>query len=145
MRIGIMLRHYEQHEGGVKHYTKTLLPLLFSLGTEHQFILIYQNPNLLGTYAGYPNVEELVARIPGTLLWDQIAVPWVIRNKNLDISLIRNLPFPFLRNPRKYSFFMVPNGSRYPSISNGLIKYISANWFQCIAAMPMHLLRSQMR
>lgn len=31
MRIGIMLRHYEQQDGGVKVYTKRILPLLFSL------------------------------------------------------------------------------------------------------------------
>jgi glycosyltransferase involved in cell wall biosynthesis len=101
MRIGIMLRHYEQHEGGVKHYTKTLLPLLFSLGSEHQFILIYQNPELLGTYARYPNVEEMVARIPGALLWDQIAVPWVIRKKNLDIIFNPKFTIPFFAKPKK--------------------------------------------
>jgi glycosyltransferase involved in cell wall biosynthesis len=101
MRIGIMLRHYEQHEGGVKHYTKTLLPLLFSLGAGHQFILIYQNPKLLGTYAGYPNVEEVVARIPGALLWDQIAVPWVIRNKKLDIIFNPKFTIPFFTRPKK--------------------------------------------
>jgi len=101
MRIGIMLRHYEQHEGGVKHYTKTLMPLLFSLGAQHQFILIYQNPKLVGTYAGYPNVEEVVARIPGALLWDQVAVPWVIRNKSLDIIFNPKFTIPFFTKPKK--------------------------------------------
>ena len=32
MRIGIMLRHYEQHHGGVKIYTENLLPRLFQAG-----------------------------------------------------------------------------------------------------------------
>jgi hypothetical protein len=49
MRIGVMLRHYEQHEGAVKHYTKPLLPPLFTLGAEHQYVLNYQNPKLPGT------------------------------------------------------------------------------------------------
>jgi hypothetical protein len=39
MRIEITLRNYEQHEGGAKHYTKTLLLLLFTLGAEHQYVL----------------------------------------------------------------------------------------------------------
>lgn len=96
-----MLRHYEQHEGGVKHYTKTLLPLLFKLGAEHQYILIYQNPKLLGTYAHFSNVEEISAGMPGTLLWDQIAVPWVTRHKRLDIIFNPKFTIPFLHHAKK--------------------------------------------
>jgi hypothetical protein len=103
MRIGVMLRHYEQQEGGVKHYTKALLPLLFSLGSHHQYSLIYQNPKLLGTYAGYPNVEEFVNRMPGTVLWDQIAVPWITRNKKLDIIFNPKFTIPFFY-PRQDNF-----------------------------------------
>ncbi len=100
MRIGVMLRHYEQHEGGVKHYTKMLLPWLFSLGSKHQFVLIYQNPTLLGTYARYPNVEELVTRMPGTLLWDQVGVPWVTRDRELDIIFNPKFTIPFFTRPK---------------------------------------------
>jgi glycosyltransferase involved in cell wall biosynthesis len=113
MRIGIMLRHYEQHEGGVKHYTKTLLPLLFTLGAEHRYILIYQNPKLLGTYAGYPNVEELATRMPGTMLWDQIAVPWVTRKKNLDIIFNPKFTIPFFHQAKK---IFVLHGSEWFAI-----------------------------
>src|ERR1039457_6215769 len=113
MRIGIMLRHYEQHEGGVKHYTKTLLPLLFTLGTENQYILIYQNSKLLGTYAGHPNVEELAIRMPGTLLWDQIAVPWVTRKKNLDIIFNPKFTIPFFHHAKK---IFVLHGSEWFAI-----------------------------
>lgn len=101
MRIGIMLRHYEQHEGGVKHYTKMLLPRLFSLGGEHQYTLIYQNPKLLGTYAEYPNVEEIVTRMPTTLLWDQIAVPWVTRRRKLDVIFNPKFTIPFAASAKK--------------------------------------------
>lgn len=101
MRIGIMLRHYEQHEGGVKHYTKTLLPLLFTLGAQHRYVLVYQNPKLLGTYAAYPNVEELVSRVPGTVLWDQVAVPWVTRNRQLDIIFNPKFTVPLLHPAKK--------------------------------------------
>ncbi len=101
MRIGIMLRHYEQHEGGVKHYTKTLLPLLFTLGAQHRYVLIYQNPKLLGTYAAYPNVEEMVTRVPGTVLWDQLAVPWATRNRRLDILFNPKFTVPLLHPAKK--------------------------------------------
>jgi glycosyltransferase involved in cell wall biosynthesis len=120
MRIGIMLRHYEQHEGGVKHYTKTLLPLLFSLGTQHQYTLIYQNPKLLGTYAGFPNVEELVSRMPGTLLWDQVAVPWVTRNKQLDIIFNPKFTIPFFTRAKT---IFVLHGSEWFVIPDVFIWY----------------------
>jgi hypothetical protein len=41
MKIGIMLRHYEQQEGGVKVYTGKLLPLLFTMGSQHRYVLMY--------------------------------------------------------------------------------------------------------
>ncbi|HEV2443285.1 MAG TPA: glycosyltransferase family 1 protein [Steroidobacteraceae bacterium] len=113
MHIGIMLRHYEQHEGGVKHYTSTLLPLLFTLGAEHRYVLIYQNPKLLGTYAAYPNVEELVSRVPGTILWDQLAVPWVTRHRQLDIIFNPKFTVPLLHPARK---IFVLHGSEWFAI-----------------------------
>jgi glycosyltransferase involved in cell wall biosynthesis len=113
MRIGIMLRHYEQHEGGVKHYTKTLLPLLFTLGAQHRYLLIYQNPKLLGTYAAYPNVEEIVSRIPGTILWDQLAVPWITRNRGLDIIFNPKFTVPLLHPAKK---IFVLHGSEWFAI-----------------------------
>ena len=96
MKIGIMLRHYEQQEGGVKVYTKKVLPLLFSLGPQHQYLLIYQNPKLLGTYSNYPNVEEVAASMPGTVTWDQIAVPWVARKHRLDLIFNPKFTVPFI-------------------------------------------------
>ena len=113
MRIGIMLRHYEQHEGGVKHYTKTLLPLLFTLGAQHRYVLVYQNPKLLGTYAAYPNVEELVSAVPGTILWDQVAFPWATRNRRLDIIFNPKFTVPFLHPAKK---IFVLHGSEWFAI-----------------------------
>lgn len=39
MRMGIALRHCRQQQGGIKHYTKTLFPLLFTLGTRYRYVL----------------------------------------------------------------------------------------------------------
>ena len=58
MRIGIMLRHYDQHGGGVRVYTQRLLSALLQLRSGHEFVFFYRNPALLGTYAGYQEVEE---------------------------------------------------------------------------------------
>jgi len=114
MRIGIMLRHYEQQEGGVKVYTKKLLPLLLSMGTRHHYVLIYQNPKLIGTYAAYPNVEEIAVRVPGTVLWDQVAVPWVERRRRLDLIFNPKFTVPFVGKAKRIfvlhgsEWFLIP-------------------------------------
>jgi glycosyltransferase involved in cell wall biosynthesis len=118
MKIGIMLRHYEQQEGGVKVYTKKLLPLLLAKGSRHQFVLIYQNPVLIGTYAGLPNVAEVAVRLPGTVLWDQAAVPWVARRHGLDLIFNPKFTVPFLGRQKKIfvlhgsEWFVIPEHFR---------------------------------
>ena len=49
MRMGTMLRHFEQQkDGGARIYTRRLLPLLFREGREHEWVPIYQNPRRFG-------------------------------------------------------------------------------------------------
>ncbi len=85
MRIGIMLRHYDQHQGGVRVYTRRLLRALLDLGSGHTFVLLYRNPALLGTYAGEPGVEEVCLTARSFLGWDQLAVPRAVRRHRLDV------------------------------------------------------------
>ena len=115
-----MLRHYEQQEGGVKVYTKRLLPLLFSYGTQHQYVLIYQNSKLLGTYAQYPNVEEVAVGIPGTVPWDQIAVPWIAWKKRLDVIFNPKFTIPFLAKAKK---MFVLHGSEWFVIPEHFLRH----------------------
>jgi glycosyltransferase involved in cell wall biosynthesis len=118
MKIGVMLRHYEQQEGGVKVYTKKLLPLLLSMGSQHQYVFIYQNPKLIGTYAGYPNVKEVAIKMPGTVLWDQVAVPWIARRENLDLIFNPKFTVPFLGKAKRIfvlhgsEWFVIPEHFR---------------------------------
>jgi glycosyltransferase involved in cell wall biosynthesis len=120
MKIGVMLRHYEQQEGGVKVYTKKLLPLLFSQGARHRYVLIYQNRKLLGTYAQYPNVEEVAAGMPGTVTWDQIAVPWVAHVNKLDLIFNPKFTIPFFAKAKK---MFVLHGSEWFVIPEHFKKY----------------------
>lgn len=120
MRIGIMLRHYEQKEGGVKVYTKRLLPLLFSMGSKHRYILIYQNPKLVGTYADHPNVEEVAVNLPGSALWDQVAVPWVARRRKLDLIFNPKFTVPVFTKAKK---IFVLHGSEWFAIPDHFLWY----------------------
>ena len=58
VRIGVMLRHFDQHHGGVRVYTRRLLDAILELDSAHEFVLLYRNPALLGTNSGRPRVEE---------------------------------------------------------------------------------------
>jgi glycosyltransferase involved in cell wall biosynthesis len=112
VRIGVMLRHYDQHGGGVKVYTQRLLRALFDLRSGHEFVLLYRNPALVGTYGSEPGVEEVA--IPGRsiLTWDQMAVPAAVRRYGIDL----------LYNP-KYS---IPLAAPCPSVwvCHGLDWYV---------------------
>jgi glycosyltransferase involved in cell wall biosynthesis len=107
-----MLRHYDQHGGGVKVYTQRLLRALFDLGSDHEFVLLYRNPSLVGTYGDQRGVEEVAIPARSILTWDQIAVPQAVRRHRIDL----------LYNP-KYS---IPLTAPCPSVwvCHGLDWYV---------------------
>jgi glycosyltransferase involved in cell wall biosynthesis len=80
-----MLRHYDQHGGGVKVYTQRILRALLDLKSEHEFVFLYRNPSLVGTYRDEAAVEELVLPARSVLTWDQIAVPAAVRRQGIDV------------------------------------------------------------
>jgi glycosyltransferase involved in cell wall biosynthesis len=112
VRIGVMLRHYDQHGGGVKVYTQRLLRALLDLQSDHEFVLLYRNPALVGTYQGEPSLEEVALPARSVLSWDQVAVPAAVRRHGIDL----------LFNP-KYS---IPLGASCPSVwvCHGLDWYV---------------------
>ena len=112
MRIGIMLRHYDQHGGGVRVYTRALLKHLFMQPREHEYVLYFSNPSLLGTYAGVPHVTEVSVPGRSVLWWDQVALPRELHKDGVDV----------LFNP-KYS---IPLTGSYPSawVCHGLDWYV---------------------
>lgn len=85
MKIGIMLRHYDQHGGGVKVYTHNLLRYLLPMAPHHEFVLLHNDPRLVGIYAGMEHVREVAIRVPSIFLWDQVAVRWAESREKLDV------------------------------------------------------------
>jgi glycosyltransferase involved in cell wall biosynthesis len=112
VRIGIMLRHYDQHQGGVRVYTRKLLRAMLDLRSGHEFVFLYRNPALIGTYRGEPGVEEVSLPARSFLGWDQLAVPAAVKRHGMDV----------LFNP-KYS---IPLRARCPSVwvCHGLDWYV---------------------
>lgn len=120
MRAGIMLRHFDQKDGGVRIYTRHLLPLLFSRAPQHQFVLMYQDPRFVGAYAGLANVEEKAIRIPQSILWDQVGVPWFAARHQLDLIFNPKFTVPLLCRAKKV---FVLHGSEWFAIPEHFLWY----------------------
>lgn len=116
MRIGVMLRHLEEHNGGVLVYTRNLLRELLRLDSDHEFVLMYSHPRHVGTYAGSPRVREVAEYAAHRGLWDQVAVPRMALRERVDVVF----------NP-KYS---VPLLTEVPSVfvSHGMDWYVEPHW-----------------
>src|SRR5665213_1654761 len=112
MRIGVMLRHYNQHGGGVKVYTREILRALIELPSPHEFVFLFNSSAPVGSYRDQPNVIEAVVRGKSVLGWDQIGVPRAVRRYGIDA----------LYNP-KYS---IPLAVRCPTawVCHGLDWYV---------------------
>lgn len=112
MRIAVMLRHYDQHGGGVRVYTRALLRKLIEQHPEHEYVLLFNDPRLVGGFREHAHVRELVVSGGSVLAWDQIGVPKALRNLGIDV----------LFNP-KYS---LPLAGHYPAawVCHGLDWYV---------------------
>ena len=85
MRIGVMLRHYDQHHGGVRVYTRKLLRALLDLRSGHEFVLLYRDPAPIGTYGGEPGVQEVALPARSVIAWDQLAVPAAVERQGIQV------------------------------------------------------------
>lgn len=85
MRLGIMLRHFDQHEGGVKVYTREIVRSMIELNRKHEIVLLFRNRQRLGTYNGADGVREVLLEGWPILLWDQIKVPRAVDKLGIDV------------------------------------------------------------
>lgn len=96
MRIGIHLRHLDQHGGGVLVYTEGLLRELFRAGAEHEFVLFYRDASMLGRYADDGHVREVAIPARSLLTWDQIAAPRAARREAVDLVFNPKYSIPLM-------------------------------------------------
>ena len=85
MRLGIMLRHFDQHEGGVKVYTRELLKEIIAANSRHEIVLLYRSRKRLGTYRGVEHVSEVLLEGGPIFYWDQVKVPRAVRQLGIDV------------------------------------------------------------
>lgn len=120
MKIGIMLRHFDQHGGGVHLYTRYLLKEMLELETEHEFILIYKNPDFIGTYSNLgKNIKEISVSAKTTLTWDQIAIPKIAKKEKIDLIFNPKYSIPLFTKSKKVfvshglDWYVMPWGSKW--------------------------------
>jgi glycosyltransferase involved in cell wall biosynthesis len=95
MRIGVMLRTMSERQG-IGIYTRNVMDHLVELDRRNEYVLYYRDPELIGRYAGRPNVRERL--IPGRnkAVWDQIRIPRAAREDGVDVLFHTKFTVPFL-------------------------------------------------
>lgn len=121
MKIGVMLRHHDQHGGGVKVYTYNLLREMMALNTQHEFVLLYRNAQLIGTYGDNNHVREIAIKAPHIFLWDQVAVPRVAKKEKFDLIFNPKYSVPRPLNAKQFMLVMDLTGLSYHCLSHGQI------------------------
>lgn len=80
-----MLRHFDQHEGGVKVYTREIVRAMIEQNRQHEILLLFRNPTRMGTYKNVPGVQEVLLEGGSIPYWDQIKVPRAVRKYGIDV------------------------------------------------------------
>lgn len=84
MRIGIMLRAYEE-KGGVGVYARNVTRHLLEHGGQHEFFLFFCNPDSVAAYSEYANATARYVPGKNKFVWDQLMMPRMFRQDRLDV------------------------------------------------------------
>lgn len=100
MRIGLLVRNLEE-PGGIGVYTRELLGRLFEMDRETEYCVFLGDDAAAGTYAGCPNVQEIVLPCRNKLWWDQVQVARRANALGLDAVFCPKMSIPFGFRGRK--------------------------------------------
>lgn len=94
MRIGIMLRAYEER-GGVGVYARNVTRHLLELDTEHEFYLYFCNRDSMDAYREFTRAHPRFVAQSSKLVWDQVRMPQMFRRDRLDVLFHPKFTVPF--------------------------------------------------
>ena len=93
LRIGLMLRAIDDVDGqGI--YIRKLCEALFDIDRHNQYVAFYAREEQMGAYRDRSNVNEVLLRGRGKLLWDQVQVPIAARRERLDVLFHHKFSIP---------------------------------------------------
>lgn len=94
MRIGIMLRAYEER-GGVGVYARNITRHLLELDTEHEFYLYFCNRDSMDAYREFTRAHPRFVPRSNKVIWDQVRIPQMFRRDRLDVLFHPKFTVPF--------------------------------------------------
>ena len=119
MRIGVMLRHFNQHGGGVKVYTRQLLDALLAIPSDDEYVFLFRDPQALGSYRDRARVTEVRVAGRHVLAWDQLGVPDAVRRHGIDVLFNPKYSIPLaVQCPTAWvchglDWYVMPEASRW--------------------------------
>jgi glycosyltransferase involved in cell wall biosynthesis len=137
MRIGMMVRTIDEKQG-IGIYTLNLLDNLFQIDQRNEYVLFFRNSTFLGRYARYPNVKEELVNLPSKLLWDQLAIPWMIKKHKVDILFNTKFTVPLLA---RCPTVMVLHGSEWYTFPHHY-SYLDIQYVKVM--MPQYLKKARL-
>lgn len=96
MRIGLMLRHLHRQPGGTGTYTNMMVHHMLAADHSNEYVLLYDDPSRLGSFATRPNVTEVAVQSRSKLLWDQLVVPWLAWRHGVDVIFNLKMTVPLI-------------------------------------------------
>jgi glycosyltransferase involved in cell wall biosynthesis len=85
VKVAIMMRAMDK-DSGFRALVDGMARAMVQAAPSVTFVLIYQTDKWFGRFQEYANVHEVLAPMRSSLLWDQLAVPWVAWKEKADIT-----------------------------------------------------------
>ena len=133
MRIAILLQSLDETWGGIGVYTKEIVSALLRVDSTNEYVLIYPRFGAARTRRGqfrrHKNAIEIeteFSRVPFGTYWDQVIVPGVARQYNVDV-----LFNPFLTVPIRGRFgkVMIMHNVEYHTVPKVYDMVMYSWWF----------------
>jgi glycosyltransferase involved in cell wall biosynthesis len=99
MKIGIMLRCVDE-KGGIGVYARNVVPELLQNDNENEYFLFYSKKANIGRYKEYNNAKEMFIYAPNRAIWDQLAIPYVVKKEKIDIIFHPKFTLPLFTEAR---------------------------------------------
>jgi len=133
MRIAILLQSLDETWGGIGVYTREIVSALLRVDSTNEYVLIYPRFGVARTRRGqfrrHKNAIEIEtesSRVPFGTYWDQVIVPGVARQYNVDV-----LFNPFLTVPIRGRFgkVMIMHNVEYHTVPKVYDMAMYTWWF----------------
>lgn len=94
MRIGLDGRFYRASTGGIGRYTRELIKYLLEVDAHNEYVLFLTPADVVECNLEAPNLKKVVTEIKHFTFAEQLALPSLLRQHNLDLVHFLNFNHP---------------------------------------------------